>query len=119
MWFNVALDAVWPPLMGLAYALIRSRYGGDFRGRVYVMWAFAAAWNIGVDLYTAQWLPMACSGANLTLAVWLYWRHRRKRDRAPRAYGFKSRARIAALAAKAREAARPRPVLRPVPQGSR
>lgn len=118
MWFTVVLDAVWPPLTGLSYALIRSRYGGDFRGRVYVMWGFAAAWEVVVDLTFAQWLPMACSATSLALAAWLYWRHRR-RDRAPRSYGYKARARIAALIAKAREALRLRPVLRPVPGGAR
>ena len=47
--------------------------------------------------------------------VWLWWR-RHKRKRAPRAYGAKTRALLARLVKKSREAAQPRPVLRPVPQ---
>jgi hypothetical protein len=67
----------------------------------------------------AEW-PVAA--ANLTVAViaawWWWWgRFRRRRQRAPRAYGAKSRARIAALTRRARETARPRPVRRPAPQG--
>lgn len=116
-WFDVALDLAWPPLAGFSYALLRSRYGGDFRGRAYVMWAFASAWDIGVDLYAAQWFPMACSGASLVLATWLYWHHRNRRDRAAKLSSAKGRAIIAALVTKAREAARPRPVL--VPGGAR
>ena len=55
-------------------------------------------------------------------AVWLAWewwrkRKRKRRDPAARTLGAKSKARLAALVAKARGAARPRPVLRPVPGG--
>src|SRR6266851_2375234 len=46
--------------------------------------------------------------------AWLWWRNRRRRDRAPRSYGQKSRDRLAALIARYRKAARPRPLLRPV-----
>ena len=119
MWFDVILDVVWPPVSGLLYALMRSRYGGDFRGRTYVMWGYAAAWDIGIGLIAALWLPVIVSAANLILAAWLYWRHGRRKDRAPRAYGAKSRALLAAIVRRAREAAKPRPVLRPVPQGIR
>ena len=50
----------------------------------------------------------------------LWWQHwnRRRRKHAPRAYGAKSRALIATLVRKAREAAKPRRVLRPVPGGA-
>ena len=45
---------------------------------------------------------------------WKYW-NRRKRKRAAALAGAKSRARVAALVRKAREAGTPRRVLRPVP----
>ena len=119
MWFDVVLDAVWPPLAGLAYALVMSRHAGDFRGRTYVMWAASAAWDIGVGLIAGLWLPLAVSAANLILAVWLYWRHRKRKDRAAKLAGAKSRALLASLVRRAREAAQPRPVLRPAPGGAR
>ena len=57
---------------------------------------------------------VACA-AGAALYAWLWQRTRKRRDRAPRAYGLKSRARLPALAARAREALIPRRVLRPVP----
>lgn len=48
----------------------------------------------------------------------IWWSTRRKRrDRARKAAGAKSRALVAALVKRAREVSRPRPVVRPVPQG--
>jgi hypothetical protein len=82
------------------------------------------------------WLYIACNGtvaagavigrswplaagnlAVVIVAAWMLWHLRRRRKRAPRAYGAKSLARIAALTRRARETARPRPVRRPAPQG--
>jgi hypothetical protein len=53
------------------------------------------------------------------VAAWAAWlnRHNRRRKRAARVLGAKSRARVAALVSAMRERARPRQVLRPVPQG--
>jgi membrane protein implicated in regulation of membrane protease activity len=64
-----------------------------------------------------SWPSWAVNVVTTAILVWAWWRYRRRRDRSPRAYGAKSRALIAALVAKAREATQPRPVLRPVPQG--
>jgi hypothetical protein len=63
-------------------------------------------------------------GVNAFLAVtsglcWWFNRRNRKRRRALAALGDKSRALRDALVRKAREAARPRPALRPVPGGAR
>jgi len=57
--------------------------------------------------------------ADIVLIIVIAWllRHTRRRKRALRAYGAKSRARVAALVRKAREAARPRPARRLAPQG--
>lgn len=82
-------------------------------------WVIAAFWNGYSDILVGEWAAAAIAGANLIVGVWLWWRNRRRRDRAPRAYGAKARARIAALVAKAREVAKPRPVLRPAPGGVR
>lgn len=119
MWFAVIVDVACPPLSGVLYALIRYRYGGDFWGRTCAMWVFAGAWDVGVDLLTASWLPLAIAAANVVLGAWLYWLHRRRKNRGRRSYGYKARARIAALVAKAREVAQRRPVLSPVPGGAR
>jgi hypothetical protein len=51
------------------------------------------------------------------LFAWIWWR-RRRRDRAPRSYGAKTRALLAAVVAKLRETLKPRPVLRPAPGGA-
>lgn len=51
--------------------------------------------------------------------AWDWWRKRKRRKRtSPKALGAKSRALVAALVRRAREAARPRPVLRPLPGGA-
>lgn len=63
-------------------------------------------------------LPAAISAAYLTGALAFWW-WRRRRDRMKAALGAKSRALRDALVRRAREAARPRPVLRPSPGGAR
>jgi hypothetical protein len=59
-----------------------------------------------------------CTASN-AFWFWWWWNRPRKRKRAGALAGAKSRARIAALVRKARQAATPRPVLRPVPEGQR
>lgn len=58
----------------------------------------------------------AGSAVSLVAALIFWWWRRRKGKRSPKAMGAKSRALIAAMVKRAREAARPRPVLRPLPQ---
>jgi hypothetical protein len=88
-----------------------------------------AAWSlfaIGDVLYgigalmLAQWGTAALQFALAAFFAWLLWRRRRRdRRRAPGLAGYKARAALAKLARRARDAARPRPVLRPVPGGAR
>lgn len=62
------------------------------------------------------------AGISCAVGIWClidWWRDRRKRKRALRAYGAKSLALVAGLVRRAREAARPRPVLRHAPGGAR
>lgn len=61
----------------------------------------------------------AICGIAALIAACEWWRKRRGRKRAPRSYGYKAKASIAALARKAREAAWPRPVPRLAPGGAR
>jgi hypothetical protein len=88
----------------------------DYRGDLYMLIS-SLAFTVALILEPAPaWAP-ACTSLSVVLAAWRLWRNRRKRDRAPRAFGAKSRARVAALVRKARETAKPRPALRPVPGG--
>jgi hypothetical protein len=91
--------------------------------RIESSWAVAIArsWvsgGVGVVFALAQaghWPGTVIGVAQVGVGVWLWRRGRRGRRRAPRAYGAKSRALVAVLVATLRDAARPRPVLRPVP----
>ena len=68
-----------------------------------------------------HWWPLMASAAFFGfLFAWDWWRKGRKRKRNTLGMiGYKARAALAALVRKAREAAKPRPVLRPVPGGAR
>jgi heme/copper-type cytochrome/quinol oxidase subunit 2 len=82
------------------------------------LWLYLAAngTTAAGALIDRAWLIAAANLAVAAVTAWMLWRWRRKR--ASRAYGAKSRARIAALARKTREAAQPRPIRRLAPQGS-
>jgi hypothetical protein len=86
----------------------------------YGSWAVICGALFGYDIAAGYWGWVPVMAASALINAWNCWRHwnRRKRRRAPRALGAKSRARIAALVRKARETARPRRVLRPVPGGA-
>jgi hypothetical protein len=78
-------------------------------------WACAGVSEAAGFAIAGDWQAAGAGAAQAAIGAWLWRRGRRRR--APRAWGAKSRALAARLAAKAREAARPRPVLRPVPGG--
>jgi O-antigen/teichoic acid export membrane protein len=83
----------------------------------------------GMGLWSAAWLMAgdwglaALYGVIAVANAWSWWYGRRKRrkrrKRSVRAMGAKSLALLAELCRKARESARPRPMLRPVPGGAR
>ena len=69
-------------------------------------------------LMRSQWGLAAWDFALAAFWAWLLWRWwRKRRDRITALLGAKSRALRDALVRKQRELARPRPVLRPAPQG--
>jgi len=120
-WGTLVLDIAWPPVWALVYSLILRllRTSPSRFDRIAWPWLNAAVWDVVIDVIDAQWLCAAVSvaSAGIALAIW-WWRKRKDRKRALKAYGAKSRARLVALVRKARESARPRPVLRPVPGGA-
>jgi hypothetical protein len=85
---------------------------GTHRVAGYVLGIAISAYCTVVNPWPANAVNAAC--VLILAASW--WRHRRRRDRAPRFYGAKSRARVAALLTKARTALKPWPALKPAPQ---
>jgi hypothetical protein len=117
MIWNLLVTIPMPPLVSVAWGQawrIRGRHWAFYRG-----WGWAAGGGAVGYAISGAWNWAGLDAANALLAVILWWLSRRKRKRALRTLGAKSRALVAALARKAREAAKPRPVLRPVPGGAR
>jgi LPXTG-motif cell wall-anchored protein len=94
-------------LVGCAYRLIRRPF------RFYAGWIGGSVFNSASFLATGPRVYALGGAANALLAAFLWWLSRRRRKRAPRSYGAKARALLAAIVSKAREVAKPRPVLRP------
>ena len=111
---NLMLAVVIPPASSVSLKLAGWRWFSW--PAVFCGWTGSAVYGTCYLATHGQWLWALAAGANAGLAIFLWWRRGRRRKRAPRAYGAKSRALVAALARKAREAAIPRPVLRPVPE---
>lgn len=104
-------------MAGIAYAFTRDRqrFLSEF-GRNWLI--VSAGAFIGAVMIT-QWIRLPIDTGTAAAGAWIWLWKRKRKDRAPRMYGAKSRALVAALVRKAREAARPRPVLRPQPGGAR
>lgn len=120
-------EALWPPLIALlwppswafiAMAIWRRWHPVRDVRRVGLHWLTAGAVIMVVDFAAQEWLPGTLAAGNVLIGAWIWWHNRRRRDRAPRMYGAKSRALVAALVRKARQAAKPGRVLRPVPGGA-
>ena len=112
LWLLTAITL--PPVSSFSWHyLLRKSLRAFFAG-----WLSAAVAGVALGALHGDWVwagGNAVTGLAAVVAWWLY--RRRGRKKAPRAYGAKSRALLAALVRKAREATKPRPVLRPVPQG--
>lgn len=119
--FLVAEAAIWPPMMTLSIWLLLRRSGVLRRQDWGIPWIWfcAAMGTLIPDLVAACWPAVAVSLPQVLLALWWFRRRRKGRRKAAALLGAKSRALRDALVRRAREAARPRPVLRPVPQGAR
>jgi hypothetical protein len=111
------LDALGLVLCAAAFAVM-FRHGARARRRALWLLLADTALLCAASVTARLWLQLGANLAMATWLAWLLWRGRRRGKRAPRAYGAKSRALLAALVARAREAARPRPVPRLRPDGA-
>jgi membrane protein implicated in regulation of membrane protease activity len=115
------MTAMWPDaglaliaLGALVLAIGQIRHGrritaADAPGNVLL----AAGWALyGSRILAAVFAVLA------VLAAWLWWRGDRRKRKGAALIGAKSRALRDAIVRRAREAARPRPVLRPAPGGA-
>lgn len=103
---------------GINWALARARLGDPLRYGV-LIGTLTASGNVVVFTSTLSW-PAAVVSLVLSVAGWwLWWWLGRRRDRAPRQLGAKSRLLLEALAERMRESVVPGPGLRPVPGGAR
>jgi hypothetical protein len=110
-----------PPLSACLWqAGWRRWHWKNVRVSFFTDWLATAVGFIIFGVVQGPWLVAACAGASFAIALVIRWWWRRKdRKRAAKALGAKSRALRDALVRKAREAARPRRVLQPVPGGAR
>lgn len=74
--------------------------------------------GIGLTL-SRNWPGAALNFIAVAVNAWLWFRRRKRRNRALKALGSKARARLTVMLRKVREFFVPRPVLRPVPGGAR
>jgi hypothetical protein len=122
---NLAIGAglfLWAP----AFSWMALRWSGLRPWRRYFIriWISAAVGGLAFGAIAAGftgggWAGPAGSAASLIVALAIWWWRRKKRRSVAAMLGAKSRALRDALVRRARQVARPRPVLRPVPGGAR
>lgn len=112
---EIAWALIWPPAWaGTVWLLSR----GMHVSRCWASWVLAAAGAAATEAIARQPAACAIAAASAVFGAIMWWLSRRRRDRIRKAYGAKSRARLAALARSMRDSAKPRPVLKPQPQGA-
>jgi hypothetical protein len=115
-WSDILGSIITPPSAGVFWWAVFKllRKPGQFFGN----WMTCAAiLTVLTVAFEHDLLAALVSFGNGVIPLILWWLNRRRRKRSPKLAGAKSRARLAALVRKSREAAKPRPVLRPVPSG--
>jgi membrane protein implicated in regulation of membrane protease activity len=118
MIWDLLVIFVVPPAASAVFLLVSAGPGWRRFSGFCLRWAAAAAADTVGLAVTGYGSWALASVASAGLALFLWWLSRRRRKRAPRMYGAKSRALVAALVRRVRETAVPRPGLRPVPEGS-
>jgi hypothetical protein len=114
-WELLVNDILWPPTFALLWpcALRLLRLGSTLFDDFWWSWFLASAQAAVYAVTVSAWAPAAVSAVQASIALAKLWRRWKGRKRAAKALGEKSRALVAALVQRAREAARPRPVLQP------
>jgi hypothetical protein len=110
-----AVVMVWRPVNALIlrWLMHRAYTWRDFLAD----WVWCASVQAVLFLYSGPVVIGIGAGVSAVIAASIWW-WRRKPDRAAGLIGEKSRARLAAVVRRAREAAKPRPVLQPQRQGA-
>jgi hypothetical protein len=112
---NLMIVLVTPPVI----AGVFSRRSNEGLPGFCLRWAGTAGVTMIIWAAVHLWFFALADLINVAVAIAAWWlSRRRRRRRVPREYGVKSRALVAALIRRAREAAVPRRVLRPVPEGT-
>jgi membrane protease YdiL (CAAX protease family) len=101
--FTVLMVPAW------AYAVHRTPVPMNWLGT----WLGGAGGNVLAGFAESDWFLVAAGSVSALVATAIWWWRRKDRKRAAKALGYKARALVAALVQRAREAARPRPVLQP------
>lgn len=107
---------------GVAYLALWAGIGGHIRlGWAGVVVSFGGhIASLVLGIIARQWGVVAICAVAVAVIGWLVWSWLKPRRKyIAKLAGAKSRALVAALVRRAREAAKPRPVLRPQPGGPR
>jgi len=89
-----------------------------------LIWRFHGGWGATgfvlavTSASSGEWAWAAAGAANAALAAICWWLSRRKRRHVAKLIGATSRALLAAVVARMKDALKPRTVLRPVPGGA-
>lgn len=103
------------PVSCLGWNMLFRSLGWTYSFRLGWVITAAAGVVVGCWPWSPDWNWAAGSGISLIAGLAFWWWRRKKRRKAAALVGAKSRALRDAIVRKAREVARPRPVLRPVP----
>jgi hypothetical protein len=114
-WFLVGL--LLPPAAAAGWGLIIAR---RVRPAPFLTgWLCSATGGTVVSLLQHEWWPAAGYAISGAVGIAVWWWRRKKRRPVAKLIGAKSRQIRDAIVRRAREAARPRPVLSPAPGGVR
>jgi hypothetical protein len=121
---ELLIGGVLPPVLVMAWRPVNALMTRWLLHRIYSRRDFVADWiwcasvQAVLFLYSGPDAVGIGAGVSVVVAASIWW-WRRKPDRAAGLIGEKSRARLAAIVQRAREVARPRPVLNPQREGAR
>jgi hypothetical protein len=113
MLLNFLLGLLLAPVAASMWRSIGRLFG--FRINVITSWISGCAGGGISCLFDQDWWWLAGCSLSALVALAIWWWRRKKRRNVAALIGAKSRALRDAIVRKAREVARPRPVLRPVP----